>query len=40
MKRLAGVVVLGLLFAGCATSKSVKQQIDPLADRLTVVERQ
>ena len=40
MKRLAGVVVLGLLFAGCATSKSVKQQIDPLADRLTAVEKQ
>lgn len=40
MMRLAGVVVLGLLFAGCATSKSVKQQIDPLADRLTAVEKQ
>jgi hypothetical protein len=40
MIRIAGVVVLGLLVVGCATSKSVKQQIDPLAERLAAVERQ
>lgn len=40
MMRVAGLVVLGLLAAGCATNRSVKQQIDPLADRITAVEQQ
>ncbi|ACG74218.1 conserved hypothetical protein [Anaeromyxobacter sp. K] len=40
MMRMAGLLVLGLLAAGCATNGSVKQQIDPLADRITAVEQQ
>jgi hypothetical protein len=40
MMRIAGVVLLGLLVAACATDKSVKQQVDPLAERLAAVEKQ
>ena len=40
MKKLFGVVALALLATGCATSSSVKSQIDPLADRLAAVEKQ
>jgi septal ring factor EnvC (AmiA/AmiB activator) len=40
MRRLALVICFGLLAAGCATNKAVKKEIDPLAERLTAVERQ
>lgn len=40
MMRLAGVVLFALLVAGCATNSSVKQQIAPLADRVTALEAQ
>ena len=39
MKRIIGVVAFGLLVAGCATESSVKKQIDPLADRVTALEK-
>lgn len=39
MKRTALVMVLGVLAAGCATNKSVKKEIDPLAERLTALEQ-
>jgi hypothetical protein len=40
MMRIAGVVVFGLLVAGCATDASVKKQIEPLDQRVTALEKQ
>ncbi len=40
MMRIAGVVLFGLLVAGCATSSSVKQQLKPLEDRVAALEKQ
>ena len=39
MGRIVGAVLFGLLVAGCATDASVKKQIDPLADRVTALEK-
>jgi hypothetical protein len=39
MKRIAVMMVLGLLGAGCATNASVKKEVDPLAARLTALEQ-
>ena len=39
MTRIAVVVFFGLL-VGCATSSSVKQQIAPLEERVTALEKQ
>ncbi len=39
MRRLVGVVLFGMLAAGCATSSSVKKQIQPLEDRVTALEK-
>ena len=39
MKRIVGVVVFGLLVAGCATEGSVKKQLDPLAEKITALEQ-
>jgi predicted nucleic acid-binding Zn-ribbon protein len=39
MKRIVGLMAVALLAAGCATNSSVKEQIDPLASRLTSVEQ-
>jgi hypothetical protein len=39
MKRIAMAVALALLAAGCATSSSVKKEIDPLAARITALEQ-
>ncbi len=40
MARVVGLIAVALLGVGCATSSSVKEQIDPLSQRLTNVERQ
>jgi hypothetical protein len=39
MTRIVGAALFGLLVAGCATDASVKKQIDPLADRVTALEK-
>jgi len=39
MKRIAMATALALLGAGCATSSSVKKEIDPLAARITALEQ-
>ncbi len=39
MARIVGAVLFGLLVAGCATDGSVKKQIDPLAERVTALEK-
>jgi len=39
MTRIVGIVLFGLLVAGCATNASVKQQIAPIADRVTALEK-
>jgi uncharacterized protein (UPF0335 family) len=40
MTRIMGIAVLALLSVGCATSSSVKEQLNPLADRITALEKQ
>jgi uncharacterized protein YoxC len=40
MTRILSLALLALFVAGCATDASVKQEMKPLADRLTAVERQ
>jgi uncharacterized protein (UPF0335 family) len=35
-----GLAVLSLLAVGCATNSSVKEQLNPLADRITALEKQ
>jgi phage-related minor tail protein len=40
MRRIAVVMVFGLLAAGCATNKALKAEVDPLAERIGAVERQ
>ncbi len=40
MRRIAVVMVFGLLAAGCATNKALKAEVNPLADRLSAVEKQ
>ncbi len=39
MARIVGAVLFGLLVAGCATESSVKKQMEPLADRVTALEK-
>ena len=39
MRRYVGAVLFGLLVAGCATEGSVKKKIDPLAERVTALEK-
>lgn len=39
MRRIAMATALALLGAGCATSSSVKKEIDPLAARITALEQ-
>jgi septal ring factor EnvC (AmiA/AmiB activator) len=40
MKRLLAVAALAALATGCATTGSVKEEIAPLANRVTAVEQQ
>ena len=40
MTRIMGLAVLALLAVGCATNSSVKEQISPLADRISALEKQ
>jgi len=39
MRRIAMATALALLGAGCATSSSVKKEIDPFAARITALEQ-
>ncbi len=39
MRMIVGAAAFGLLVAGCATEGYVKQQVDPLADRVTALEK-
>jgi peptidoglycan hydrolase CwlO-like protein len=39
MRKMLGLAVLALLAAGCATSGSVREQINPLSDRVAAVEK-
>jgi peptidoglycan hydrolase CwlO-like protein len=39
MKRIMGLIAVALLAAGCATNSAVKEQIDPLANKLTSMEK-
>lgn len=38
MNRILGIAIFALVSIGCATNSSVKQQIDPLSERLAAVE--
>jgi uncharacterized protein (UPF0335 family) len=40
MKRFVGLTLLALLAAGCATSSSVKQEMQPLVDKVSTLEQQ
>ncbi len=40
MRRTWTLVGVALLAAGCATTSSVKQQVDPLAERIAALEKQ
>ncbi len=39
MKRMMSLIAFALLAAGCATNSAIKEQIDPLSNRMTSMER-
>ena len=38
MKRMIGLIAFALLAAGCATNSAIKEQIDPLSNKITNIE--